>query len=125
MSAEKTDAGARPVEVRFCGGCNPHIDRLAVAEAVIAAIATIDTGTSTSSPPTVYVCGCQRACAAGHRLRIADRPAVVVAGECVDGVPTAADRLAEAVVDALEEIAAVSAGATPGGAVAGSEQSKE
>ena len=81
------------ITVRFCGGCNPAIDRAAVA----AEAQACDAGAGA----TLYVSGCARACASGKRLRLEEGAAVVVAGEHVDGEPTAASRLAEEVKDRL------------------------
>jgi hypothetical protein len=79
--------------VRFCGGCNPVIDRTAVAAEAQACGAGADA--------TLYVSGCVRACASGKRLHLEESAAVVVAGEHVDGEPTAAAQLAQAVKDRL------------------------
>jgi hypothetical protein len=64
------------VKVVYCGGCNPHIDRTAVAA---------------------------RACASDHLLTSDDPGTVVVAGELVDGVPTPASELAPTVTRKLKE----------------------
>jgi hypothetical protein len=80
--------------VRFCGGCNPVIDRAAVAAEAQACGA--------SAGCTLYVSGCARACASGRRLRLDDGAAVVVAGEHLDGEPTAAPRMVHAVKDRLQ-----------------------
>ncbi len=121
-------AGAepRPIDVRYCGGCNPAIDRVAIVAAVVevmtdgrsangrvATAAAASPGddrddpaagrTGGDAPPTLFVSGCRRACASGHRLRLGDQKAVVVAGEHVDAVPTAAASLAETVVRSLAE----------------------
>jgi hypothetical protein len=109
------------VKVVYCGGCNPHIDREAVAAALPADDPDVPPGT------TVHLSGCPRACASGHQLVAAsDEPAtqvygpagagaksapaglggptvVVVAGELVDGVPTPAEELAPAVTRKLKE----------------------
>jgi hypothetical protein len=96
--------------VVYCGGCNPHIDRAAVA-AELAGEETPAEGA------TVYLSGCPRACASGHRLVAAgdggDRDpgakaagggaVVVVAGELVDGVPTPAADIGAAVKRTLKE----------------------
>ena len=79
------------MKVVYCGGCNPHIDRVAVAEALSPADCGAD------PEVTVYLSGCPRACASGHLLT-SDDPAVVVAGELVDGVPIPAAELAAAVI---------------------------
>jgi hypothetical protein len=82
------------LRVVFCGGCNPAIDRVGVAEDVRAAAG--------EQPVTLYVSGCQRACASGHRLvSVAGEAAVVVAGEQVEAVPTAATEIVAAVVEKL------------------------
>jgi hypothetical protein len=81
------------ITVRFCGGCNPIIDRVAVAAEAQAGCA--------GAGATLYVSGCARACASGKRLRLEEDAAVVVAGEHVDGEPTAAAHLAQEVNDRL------------------------
>jgi hypothetical protein len=130
MTDEDTPAEAR-VKVFYCGGCNPHIDRSAVAAGLPVDDPDVRPGT------TVHISGCPRACASGHQLvaegdkRCAygtplDEPAtqldelagagaegapagpdgppvVVVAGELVDGVPTPSGQIAPAVTRKLKE----------------------
>jgi hypothetical protein len=88
------------VQVRYCGGCNPFIDRVAVAQSVREGL------NGTSPTATLYVSGCPRACASGHRLDLEEGTAVVVAGEHVDATPTAAADLAPAVISKLTSPAA-------------------
>ncbi len=110
------DAGAeeRRVKVVYCGGCNPHIDR----EAVAADLPQDDPDVPRGA--TVHVSGCLRACASDHQL-VAEGdgragagaagapagpdgpPVIVVAGELVDGVPTPSSELAAAVTRKLKE----------------------
>jgi len=100
-------ADAAAIRVVYCGGCNPHIDRGAVASELAASPTFARPGA------VLYLSGCQRACASDHQLtaprgadgpeRPTDDPAVVVAGAHVDGVPTAADDIAAAVIDKLKE----------------------
>ena len=93
-------AGQEPekrVRVVYCGGCNPHIDRTALA-------AGLPTGDPDAGPEaTVHVSGCPRACASDHLLRSDDPGTVVVAGELVDGVPTPSSELAPMVTRKLKE----------------------
>jgi hypothetical protein len=102
------------VKVVYCGGCNPYIDREAVAAGLPVDDPDVPPGT------TVHLSGCQRACASGHQL-VAEGggqagageegahagpdgpPVVVVAGELVDGVPTPSADLASAVTRKLKE----------------------
>ena len=130
MTDEGTPAEGR-VKVVYCGGCNPHIDRAAVAAGLPVDDPDVRPGT------TVHLSGCPRACASGHQLvaegdeRCAygtplDEPAtslygqagagtedapagpdgppvVVVAGELVDGVPTPSEELVPTVTRKLRE----------------------
>jgi len=88
-----TTATDEPLKVRFCGGCNPVIDRVAVAAEARSSEA--------GAGATLYVSGCARACASGRRSRLDDGTAVVVAGGHVDGEPTAAPGIAQEVKDRL------------------------
>jgi hypothetical protein len=81
--------------VLYCGGCNPHIDRAAVAAEVRGSEDAPSTG-------TLYLSGCPRACASDHRL-IVDGRAAVVAGANVNGVPTEPRDLASVVRAKLKE----------------------
>ena len=87
----------RRVKVVYCGGCNPHIDRTAVATELPADDPDVGPGA------TVHLSGCPRACASGHLLTSDDPGTVVVAGELVDGVPTPAPELAPTVTRKLKE----------------------
>jgi hypothetical protein len=130
MTDEGTPSEER-MKVVYCGGCNPHIDRAAVAAALPVDDPDVRPGA------TVHLSGCPRACASGHQLVAeGDRrytcgtpldepatplyrqagagaegapagpdgpPVVVVAGEMVDGVPTPFEQLAPAVTRKLKE----------------------
>jgi hypothetical protein len=85
------------VKIVFCGGCDPHIDRVALADALRG------DGSLRASEATVYISGCPRACASLHLTIIDGSPAAVVAGTCLDGIPTAAAELAAAVRRKLKE----------------------
>jgi len=61
MSAEGQMPQAR-AQLVFCGGCNPHIDRTAVADAL-----PLD-DPDVPAEATVHLSGCARACASGHQL---------------------------------------------------------
>jgi hypothetical protein len=78
------------MKVVYCGGCNPHIDRTAVAEALSA-------DPEASAEATVYLSGCPRACASRHCLTTDDPATILVAGELVDGTPTRAAEIAAVV----------------------------
>ena len=97
MTEEQQAEPVRRVKVVYCGGCNPHIDRTAVAAELPGGDPDVHPGA------TVHLSGCPRACASDHLLVSADPGTVVVAGELVDGVPTPAPELAPAVTRKLKE----------------------
>ncbi len=102
MSAMHDDAarpGERPLKVVYCGGCNPQIDREALAAALHADPAFGEDDTEL----TVHLSGCGRACASGRALTLEGSRVVVVAGECLDGHPTRAGELAETIRRKLKE----------------------
>jgi hypothetical protein len=105
---EQEQPPAARADVVFCGGCNPHIDRTAVADELPLDDPDVRLGA------TVHLSGCPRACASGHRLtgrgdtggegaRDDEGTTVIVAGELVDGVPTPASAIAAAVTRKLKE----------------------
>ncbi len=85
------------MKVVYCGGCNPHIDRTAVAAGLPGDDPDVSPGA------TVHLSGCPRACASDQMLTSDDPHAVVVAGELVDGVPTPAPELAPTITRKLKE----------------------
>jgi hypothetical protein len=85
------------LRVVYCGGCNPHIDRGAVASELAAAPAFVRPG------GTVYLSGCERACASDHELSTDDPAAAIVAGSRVDGIPTPEPDIAASVRHKLKE----------------------
>jgi len=93
----ETEAHASALRIVYCGGCNPHIDRGAVASELAAAPSFARRGA------TVYLSGCQRACASDHQLSNDDQAAAVVAGTHVDGAPTPAEDIAASVRRKLKE----------------------
>jgi hypothetical protein len=92
--------------VVYCGGCNPEIDRAAIARELDANAAPEQTAIAGSEPtatawPTVLLSGCARACASDHQL-VDESAGPVVAGELVDGVPTPVGAIAAAIARKLE-----------------------
>ena len=65
MTEDGTAAEER-VKVVYCGGCNPHIDRTAVAAELPVDDPDVRPGT------TVHISGCPRACASDHQLASED-----------------------------------------------------
>ncbi len=85
------------MRIVFCGGCNPVIDRVALADALTAdpRLADLDV--------EVDVSGCSRSCAAAQELT-SDRPDVlIVAGRHLDGRPLDETELAAAITRRLTD----------------------
>jgi hypothetical protein len=97
MTDEGTPGPETHVRVVYCGGCNPQIDRSAVAAGLPTDDPEVRPGT------TVHLNGCPRACASDHMLTSDDPSTVVVAGELVDGVPTPSHELATAITRKIKE----------------------
>ena|GEM_PF-705699 len=91
-----TTAACAP-RIIYCGGCNPQIDRAAIARELRSSPGFMRLGA------TVYLSGCQRSCASDHRLTTDDPDEAVVAGACVDGVPTTPDTVSATIIDKLKE----------------------
>jgi hypothetical protein len=117
--ATRDDTPGRSPRFVFCGGCNPHIDRGAVAAELVAAsrdaaescgdatgageAGVAAGGAGAGTGPTVFLSGCPRACASDHRLTGDEPGDVIVAGEVVDGRPTPRQDIAAAVRQKLKE----------------------
>lgn len=97
MPDEQQARRTRSVKVVYCGGCNPHIDRAAVAGQLP------DDDPDVHPGATVQLSGCPRACASDHLLTSDDPVTVIVAGELVDGVPTPSSELALTIMRKLKE----------------------
>jgi hypothetical protein len=122
MTDERDAEREDRVKVVYCGGCNPHIDRSAVAAGLPLDDPDVRAGA------TVHISGCPRACASDHQLTGAqdaagraeslagetpaaeatprpgrDHVTVVVAGELVDGVPTPEAQLTPTITRKLKE----------------------
>ncbi len=66
MSRRKAPAGGKTVRIRFCGGCNPEYDRLAVAGHIKERLFSAGYRLASGDAPAdivVAVCGCACACA--------------------------------------------------------------
>ncbi|MCX6372067.1 MAG: hypothetical protein NTX16_03120 [Actinobacteria bacterium] len=120
MTEERQAEPGRRLKVVYCGGCNPHIDRTAVAAELAAGLPAAESpaaelpaespaaelpaaGPDIGPAATVHLSGCPRACASDHLLVSDDPSTVVVAGELVDGVPTPAPELAPTITRKLKE----------------------
>ncbi len=86
------------MRIVFCGGCNPVIDRVALADELRRdpELAGMDV--------EIDLSGCSRSCAAGQALASERPDVVVVAGRHVDGRPLDERELAGRVRETLRTL---------------------
>ncbi|MCF8024433.1 MAG: hypothetical protein K9K82_02970 [Desulfobacteraceae bacterium] len=94
------------VRIRFCGGCNPEIDRGETAQQVITLLKERMNTTFDPNIPadlTLHVCGCAHACL--DEENPADDPEQVVSiqGLRVDLEPVSEGELADATVNKIRQ----------------------
>lgn len=88
------------VSIKFCGGCNPKIDRVRVAEEIKNHLLARDIGVAynkTDAEFIVYVSGCSASCA--MRYSGSDKPGVVIAGGSVDSLAVEQECLVRTVIE--------------------------
>ena len=92
------------VSIKFCGGCNPRIDRVGVAEAIKKRLLAFGMTVSYNNPDAdfiVYVGGCSSSCA--ERYSSTDKPCAVIAGAAVDGLAVDEGRLGDVVIEKVRD----------------------
>lgn len=96
----------RRVGVKFCGGCNPSIDRARVFQAMrdLAPEITFAGLQETGLEALLVICGCQTICPV-EELGLSGHPkAIVVAGEMSDGRVVSESALPAAAVERLRQL---------------------
>lgn len=75
------------ISIKYCGGCNPHIDRKKLVQEIAILLQSEFIFTTESSSPWnigILVCGCPTACADKPEFKNLARKWIVVAGDSVD-----------------------------------------
>ncbi|MCX5847150.1 MAG: hypothetical protein NTW12_12480 [Deltaproteobacteria bacterium] len=77
------------VGVKYCGGCNPHIDRAGLVRDIEKLLPpghrlTTDRPPSCPWETAILVCGCEVKCAHRPAIRSLDRRWILVGGSTVD-----------------------------------------
>jgi 3-hydroxyacyl-[acyl-carrier-protein] dehydratase len=73
--------------IKYCGGCNPHIDRTKLVQKISKLLPPEYIFTTKQSSPWdigILVCGCPNACVDKPELKNLARQWIVVAGNSVD-----------------------------------------
>lgn len=105
------------VGIKYCGGCNPEIDRPGLVERVAELLSgecVLETG-EPSEPwdVAIFVCGCPTACLDRRKSGALASKCILVSGSMVDARPVPAHRLAAAVIEKLRELGSCSKGVSP------------
>lgn len=90
----------RRIGIKFCGGCNPRIDRGQIAQTVKDALAAQGytvVYNRLDADLIIYLSGCTANCAA-RCDRAADVPGIIAAGESLDAIATAEDQLVKEIL---------------------------
>lgn len=96
------------IGVKYCGGCNPEIDRRELIEG-LARLLPDDQRLETGQPSeqweiAILVCGCPVACLDRPEARGLARKSVLVSGCMVDFHPVPMDQLVTVAAERLQEI---------------------
>ena len=96
------------IGVKYCGGCNPHIDRAKLAleiEKLLPPEYSLTTD-QTFNPWDIgiLICGCPTACADKPELKNLARKWIVVAGNSLDLNSAPEEELADIVVQKLKKL---------------------
>ena len=92
------------VSIKFCGGCNPRIDRVGVAAKIkdhFASDSVEVVYNSLEADCIVYVSGCSASCAMRHSD--SDKPCVAIAGSSVDSLAVEEDCLVKIVSEKVRD----------------------
>lgn len=91
------------IGIKYCGGCNPHIDRTKLVQKISELLPQYRFTTEQSVPWDIgiMVCGCPTACADKPEYKNLARKWIVVAGKSVDLERAAEEELAEIIVDRI------------------------
>ena len=92
------------LRIRFCGGCNPEIDRGEIVERVLAILegrvaSTFDM--QAAADCTLHVCGCAHACLDEQSKAEDPGPVVSIQGLRVNRNPVAPEELAVRAAEAI------------------------
>lgn len=96
------------IGLKYCGGCNPHIDRSGLVREIESRLPSGCTLTTDQpSDPwkiAILVCGCPKACADRPVIKSMARCWIHVGGATVEWEPVSKERMAEAIVRKIQEI---------------------
>lgn len=96
------------IGIKYCGGCNPHIDRTKLVQEIKILLPAefIFTETTTKEQWNIgiLVCGCPTACADKPDFKKLARKWIVIAGKSIDLDNMPEEELADIVVQKLKKL---------------------
>jgi hypothetical protein len=95
------------IGVKYCGGCNPHIDRTKLVQEISKLLPPeyiVKTKSSSNWDIGIVVCGCPTACADKPEFKNLARKWVIVAGNSVDLESTPEEKLADIIADKIRKL---------------------
>jgi hypothetical protein len=96
------------IGVKYCGGCNPLIDRAKLVQEIGKLLPPEYSLTTDQSSNTwdvgILVCGCKTACADKSEFKILARTWIIVAGSSVDLGNASEEKLADVVVRKMKKL---------------------
>ncbi|MFA5322681.1 MAG: hypothetical protein WC373_08395 [Smithella sp.] len=94
------------IGIKYCGGCNPHIDRTKLVQEIKNLLPPefVFTTSHSSNPWAlgILICGCPTACADKPDIKNLARKWVIVAGSSVDLDNAPEEQLAHVIVDKIK-----------------------
>jgi hypothetical protein len=94
----------KPIGIKYCGGCNPHIDRTKLVQEISKLLPPeyiFKTKQSSRWDIGIMVCGCPTACADKPEFKNLARNWIVVAGNSVDLHKAPEEKLAAIIVNKI------------------------
>ena len=93
------------IGIKYCGGCNPHIDRIKLAQTISKKLSSefilTENQTKEKWNVGILICGCLTACADKPEFKNLTRKWIVVAGNSVDLENAPEEKLADIIVDRI------------------------
>ena len=106
MESNKT--GMKLIGIKYCGGCNPHIDRAKLVQEIGKLLPPeYSLTTNLSSNPGdigILICGCPAACAYKPDFNNSTGKGIIVAGSSVDLDNAPEEKLAAIVVRKIQHL---------------------
>ncbi|HON59737.1 MAG TPA: hypothetical protein P5040_00355 [Smithella sp.] len=95
------------IGVKYCGGCNPRIDRVKLAQDIIQPLPPgfVLTEASFDEPWDIgiLICGCPAACAEKPELKSLARNWLIIAGETIDYETCSETEIAQTAAEKLKK----------------------